>query len=180
MTTPHAIDSFQYPIGKPDHHSPVDRTHSLAAIREFPRLIATAYAGLDGSQLDTPYRDGGWTLRQLAHHLADSHMNAFIRVKLALTEDWPTIRPYDEKRWAETAEVGGPVDAPLLLLNALHLRWAAMLEALTPEQWERGYLHPESGRTTLTQTAGLYSWHGRHHLAQVTGLRARMGWSLLR
>ena len=176
MTTPHDVSLLQYPIGKPDPNPPVDRPLAVAAIQEFPALLRDAYAGLDGLQLDTPYRDGGWTLRQLAHHIADSHMHAFARVKFALVEDWPTIKPYDEKRWAETAEVRGPVDAPLALLAGLHPRWAALLQALTPGEWECGYVHPESGRTTITQAAALYSWHGRHHLAHVTGLRERMGW----
>lgn len=168
--------SFQYPIGKLDPSTPVDRPGSVAAIRDLPVLLHKSYAGLEHWQLDTPYRDGGWTLRQLAHHLADSHMHAYARVKFALTEDWPTIKPYDEKRWAQTAETSGPVEASLVLLTALHTRWAALLEALTPEQWNRGYVHPENGRTTLTQVAALYDWHGRHHLAHVNGLRTRMDW----
>lgn len=176
MTTPHDVASLQYPIGKPDHLLPVDRALCIAAIREFPTLMTNAYAGLHGLELDTPYREGGWTLRQVAHHLADSHMNAYIRLKLALTEDWPVIKPYNEGKWAETLEVRGPVNGPLTLLASLHSRWAALLEALTTEEWERGYLHPENGRTTLTEMAALYSWHGRHHLAHVKGLRDRMGW----
>lgn len=175
-TPPHPVLNQQYPIGPPDRNpSPEDRATHVATIREFPAQLALAYSGLSDDQLDTPYREGGWTLRQLAHHLADSHMNAFVRLKFALTEDWPTIKPYDEKLWAETAEAQGPVEAPLAMLAALHTRWTALLEAMTPEQWERGYVHPESGRTSLDRVAALYSWHGRHHLAHATGLRERMG-----
>lgn len=148
----------------------------IPALCSLPRELAAAYAGLHAEQLDTPYRAGGWTLRQVAYHLADSHMNAFVRLKLALTEDWPTIRPYDEKLWAETPDARGPVEEPLALLIPLHARMVRLFDSLTPEQWQRGYVHPESGRTTVAQFATLYSWHGRHHLAQVMGLRNRQGW----
>jgi len=168
---------LRYPIGSPDHNpSPRDRAAHIAAIRLLPERFSAVYAGLASAQLDTPYREGGWTLRQLAHHVADSHMNAFVRMKLALTEDWPTIKPYDEKLWAQTAEVAGPVEAPLALLTALHARMADLLASLADADWERGYVHPENGRATLAQMAALYSWHGRHHTAHAAGLRQRMGW----
>ena len=177
MATPLPITNEQYPIGFPDRNPCVqDRPAHIEAIRAFPAQFSSVYNGLQDQQLDTPYRIDGWTLRQLAHHVADSHMNAWVRTKLALSEDWPAIKPYDEKLWAETAEVRGPVEPSLLLLAALHQRWALLLESLTPEQWERGYVHPESGRTNLAQVAALYGWHGRHHLAHASGLRERMGW----
>ena len=171
------LDSLRYPVGSPDRDpSPSDLPRHVAAIGAFSDQFAAAFAGLSDEQLDTPYREGGWTLRQLAHHVADSHTNAWVRLKLALTEDWPAIVPYNEKLWAETAECAGPVDAPLAQLAALHVRMHALLSALGDADWARGYVHPANGRTTLAQMAALYSWHGRHHTAHVTGLRSRMGW----
>lgn len=171
------MPDLRYPIGKPSSDvSSAGRAQHLEDIRKLSELFAAAYAGLTSAQLDTPYREGGWTLRQLAHHVADSHMNAFIRIKFALTEDWPTIQPYNEGLWAETGEVLRGVEAPLALLAALHTRMAALLSSLTEEQWQRGYVHPERGRSTLAQVAALYSWHGRHHTAHAANLRTRMGW----
>ncbi len=178
MATPQPACDERYPIGPPDRKPSLeDRATHVEAIRSFPARFAAAYNGLDAAQTDTPYRENGWTLRQLAHHVCDSHMKAFVRVKLALTEDWPTIKPYNEKLWAETAEVLGPVDAPLALLMPLHARMSALLEAVPVADWDaRGYVHPESGRASVAQIAALYSWHGRHHLAHALGLRSRMGW----
>ncbi len=177
MPTPRTLPSDQYPIGAPDRNPlPESRPAHVASIAAFPGLFSAIYAELDAAQLDTPYREGGWTLRQLAHHVADSHMNAFVRTKLALTENWPVIKPYDEKLWAQTAETALPIEPSLTLLTALHARWASLLGALTPAQWERGFVHPENGQTNLTQSAALYSWHGQHHLAHAAGLRARMRW----
>jgi hypothetical protein len=176
MATSQPDFSQRSPLGLPEQ-SPADREAHLAAICSLPIHFASAYDGLGVAQVDTPYREGGWTLRQLAYHVADSHMHAFLRLKLALTEDWPTVKPYDEKLWAETAEVSGPVDAPLALLVPLHARMSALLASVRPEDWTgRGYVHPESGRATLEQVVALYSWHGRHHTAHVTELRKRMGW----
>ncbi len=167
----------RYPIGPPVDNPGADRRPAqIASLRQLPENFAAAYQGLGASQVDTPYRDGGWTLRQLAHHLADSHMNAFTRVKLALTEDWPIIKPYDEKLWAITPEVRGPIEAPLALLAPLHARMADLFASLDSPDWDRGYLHPESGRTTTGQALALYDWHGRHHTAHVLQLRARRGW----
>ncbi len=175
--TPEAAPHERYPIGAPDRNPSIDhRPAHIEAIRTLPDRFAQAFHGLSEEQIDTPYREGGWTLRQLAHHVADSHLNAWLRLKLALTEDWPTIKPYDEKLWAETAETCGPVEAPLALLAGLHARWARLLAALEPRQWERGYVHPESGRTSIGQMAALYSWHGQHHTAHALGLRQRKGW----
>lgn len=181
MATPQPIssenDSDRYPIGSADlQFSPASHSAHIEAIRVFPEKFALGYAGLDAAQLDTPYREGGWTLRQLAHHMADSHMHAWLRLKFAVVEDWPTIKPYDEKQWAETAETRGSVDAPLALLVSLHARMAALLDSLKPEEWERGYVHPETGRTTIAQFVAMYSWHSHHHTAHVTQLRLRKGW----
>lgn len=177
MTVSSAAADLRYPIGKPNRSPlPEDRPQHIRAIAELPERFAAAYAGLEEEKLDTPYREGGWTLRQLAHHVADSHMQAFFRLKHAVTGDWPTIQPYDEKLWAETAEVKGPVATPLALLPPLHLLWVALLESLQPGQWERGVTHPENGRMTIDQLVAIYAWHGRHHTAHVTRLRERMGW----
>ena len=173
-----ALDPLRYPIGPPPKAGLADATPaSIAAIRSLPGELQAALQGLNDSQLDTPYRPGGWTLRQLAHHVADSHLNAYVRLRLALTEDWPTIKPYEEARWAELADARtAPVAISLDLLAPLHARWVLLLESLTGADWQRGYVHPESGRTTIEAMTGLYSWHGRHHTAHATGLRERMGW----
>ena len=179
MSPSSALDasrSLRYPIGK-FSSSAGGREADIAAIAGLPPALRLAVGGLNETQLDTEYRPGGWTVRQLVHHVADSHMNAYVRIRLALTEDWPTIKPYEEARWAELADARTlPVEVSLSLLVPLHLRWAALLAALSEADWQRGYVHPESGRQSLSHVAGLYSWHGRHHTAQVTELRGRMGW----
>jgi DinB superfamily len=168
--------SLQYPIGKFDQ-SRYDRSASIAAIVALPAALRDAVAGLSDDQLNTPYRDGGWTVRQLVHHVADSHMNAYVRVRLALTEDWPTIKPYAEAEWAKLTDAKTlPVEVSLSLLEPLHLRWVALIESLSEADWARGYVHPESGRQSLEWVMALYGWHGRHHTAHVTNLRSRMGW----
>ena len=146
-------------------------------IEQTPSRLRLAIAGLSEQQLDTPYRPGGWTLRQIVHHVPESHMNAYIRMKLALTEENPTIKPYDEARWAETADVRGtPIATSLTLLEALHQRWVTLLKALGPPDLARTFNHPESGAWTVGKYAALYSWHGKHHLAHITSLRERMHW----
>lgn len=170
----------RYPLGRfvpVDDLSPEARAGALAAVASLPTEVAAAVAGLSDEQLDTPYRPGGWTVRQVVHHLADSHLNAYIRFRLALTEDEPTIKPYDENRWAELPDArSGPVDLSLALLAAVHGRWTALLAALSPADFARVYVHPDDGRRTLDRTLALYAWHGRHHGAHVAGLRQRMGW----
>ena len=136
-----------------------------------------AVAGLSDAQLDTPYRPGGWTVRQLVHHVADSHMNGFIRAKLALTEDEPTIKPYDQDRWVELADSQMPVDVSLQLLDAVHARWSALYRSLEPEQHARTFFHPETNAAfTLDQHLHLYAWHSRHHVAHIMSLRRRERW----
>lgn len=169
----------RYPVGKfrrPEKITPQKRIAAIAAIAELPAKLSGALDGLDRQQIDTPYREGGWTVRQLVHHVADSHMNAFVRVRLALTEDWPTITPYDEKAWALLPDVSGPVGWSVALLQNLHARWVMMLESLTDEQWARGVKHPENGPLTVEMATLLYAWHCRHHVAHITRLREKQGW----
>jgi uncharacterized damage-inducible protein DinB len=170
----------RYPIGKFTRVPSLtaeERALSIQQIAATPGHFRRAVAGLTPAQLDTPYRDGGWTVRQVVHHLPDSHMNAYIRFKLGLTEDAPAIKPYEEKDWARTPEVAAtPVDVSLALLDALHLRWVTLLEAMTPAQFARTIKHPEWGTPSLEALLALYAWHGRHHTAHVTALRERMGW----
>jgi hypothetical protein len=169
---------LRYPIGKstlPDA-DPATYARLIDEIERLPREFRAAVEGLTDAQLDTPYRDGGWTVRQVAHHVPDSHMNAYVRFKLALTEDTPRIKPYEEARWAALPDSRLDPAVSLALLDALHERWVVLLRSLAPEDWERAYDHPVNGVTTLRAALGLYAWHGRHHTAHVTGLRERMGW----
>ena len=149
----------------------------ISDIEQTPARLRAAIEGLSEQQLDTPYRPGGWTVRQVAHHVPESHVNAYVRMKLALTEDNPTIKPYDEARWAETPDVRAtPVAVSLVLLESLHQRWVVLLKALGPADLARTFVHPESGPWTLRKYVALYSWHGKHHVAHITSLRERMGW----
>lgn len=169
----------RYPVGK-FRRAEVDLANheaGIATLAALPQNMRSAVHGLSASQLNTPYREGGWMVRQLVHHVADSHMNAYIRMRLALTEDWPTIKPYDEKTWAELSDAkSAPIDLSLELLDALHARWTLLLQSLTDEQWQRGYVHPVNGRQTIAEAVALYDWHSRHHVAHIVELRKRMGW----
>ena len=175
-----ALDPLRYPLGRFESPRPIaaaDLARWMAEIAALPASLGAAVAGLDEQQLNTPYRPGGWTVRQVVHHVPDSHMNAYVRFKLALTETEPTIKPYAEARWAELSDGrSGPIEPSLQLLTALHQRWVWLLRSLTPTDLERRFTHPESGVKTLAETAGLYAWHGRHHVAHITTLRERMGW----
>jgi len=170
----------RYPIGKFSFEGPLTaerKKQYLNDIEQTPARLRTAVRGLSDEQLNTPYRDGGWTVRQLAHHVPDSHMNAYIRFKLALTEDEPTIRPYMEDRWAELPESKqAPIDVSLALLDSLHQRWTMVLRNIPDADWKRTFRHPEMGLLSLEKTLALYAWHGRHHVAHVTTLREKMGW----
>lgn len=170
----------RYPIGKfsyPGPLTPEQKRQCLDDIEQAPVRLRAAVRGLADKQLDTPYREGGWTVRQVIHHVPDSHMNSYIRFKLALTEDVPTIKPYMEDRWAELPEAKqAPIDVSLVLLDSLHRRWMLVLRGLTDADWQRTFRHPELGPMTLEKTLALYSWHGRHHVAHVTSLRERMRW----
>ena len=154
-----------------------DRATQIAAVRELPATLEGAVHGLSASQLDTPYRPGGWTVRQVVHHLADSHMNAFIRMKLILTEEHPRLKTYDQERWAESADVSQVgIEPSLTLLRGLHQRWVAMLETLPEEAWSKAADHPESGEVTLGSLLAVYAHHGENHVAQILSLRASRGW----
>jgi uncharacterized damage-inducible protein DinB len=171
----------RYPIGKFSSSaisSPQERASAIEAIAELPQKMRAAVHGLSEVQIDTAYREDGWTVRQTVHHVADSHMQSSGRVRLALTEDWPTITPYEESLWAELADARTmPVDVSLGFLDALHTRWVVLLRSLTESDWTtRGHVHPQMGKQALQQIAALYAWHGRHHTAQITALRERMGW----
>jgi hypothetical protein len=170
----------RFPIGKfsfPTSVSPSDLTGFIGDIEKAPTALRSAVAGLSAEQLDTPYREGGWTARQVTHHVPDSHMNAYVRYKLALTEDEPTIKPYAEDRWAELADTQStPIEVSLKMLEMLHERWVKLLRSLSPTDWKRQFRHPDLGVVSLEKNLALYAWHGKHHVAHVTELRKRMGW----
>lgn len=174
------MDKLRYPIGRSRRRetlSAQERQHEISELEEAPRRLRAAILGLSEEQLDTPYRPEGWTVRQLVHHIPDSHLNAYIRLKLALTEDEPTIKAYEEKHWAELPEArSAPIDVSLDLLDALHARWILALRALTPADWQRKLKHPEMGPMSVDTLISLYAWHGRHHTAHINGLRQREGW----
>jgi uncharacterized damage-inducible protein DinB len=167
----------RFPIGKFDAAAFPSREGNINTIAELPVRLASAVDGLTDEQLDTPYREGGWTLRQTVHHLADSHINSLCRFKLALTEDGPpTIRPYYEDRWAELADSRMPVDVSLKIVEGVHSRWTSLLESMTDDDFRREFIHPETGAWTLERVLGMYAWHSMHHTAHITVLRSRRGW----
>jgi uncharacterized damage-inducible protein DinB len=171
---------LRYPVGKFHFEGPLSDEQKgklIDDIAQAPANIRTAIGGLSQQQFDTPYRDGGWTVRQVVHHVPDSHLNAYTRFKLALTEDEPTIKPYAEDRWAELADTKStPVEVSLVLLESLHERWVRLLRSLQPQDWKRTFRHPELGTVSLEKNLALYAWHGRHHVAHITSLRERNGW----
>ena len=171
---------LRYPIGKfqwEDGLSEARRREMIEGIAETPAKLRAAVAGFTEKQFDTPYREGGWTVRQVVHHLADSHLNAYVRFKLAMTEDEPTVKTYEEQLWAETPDAkAAPAELSLALLDGLHQRWALLLRSMSAADFNRKFTHPEHGKMTLERLLGLYVWHGRHHTAHITGLREREGW----
>ena len=172
-------DNLRYPVGHfqpPAATSPDICAAHIETLSLFPERLRAAVNGLSDAQLDTPYRDGGWTVRQVVHHLADSHANAFLRFKLALTEDWPAIKTYDEAAWARLPDSRLPIDGSLVFIDALHARWVALLHSMPEEDFRRGFNHPAMGRQELATALALYEWHSRHHTAHITNLRQRMGW----
>jgi uncharacterized damage-inducible protein DinB len=184
MTTPSATSSgpdLRYPIGRLERRTSLsvdERRAAVDAIAAAPAKLRTAVKGLSDSQLDTPYRPGGWTVRQLVHHVADSHMNAYTRFRLALTEDNPTIKPYEEAAWAELVDARTmPIGTSLDLLDAMHERLVHLLRATPAEAFARTLTHPENGPMTMDMLLGIYAWHGRHHTAHVSALRERMKWA---
>lgn len=174
------MEALQYPIGRfhwDNDSSAIARKHRIERIAALPAELRAAVTGLSDGQLDTPYRPGGWTLRQVAHHLGDSHMNSYCRFKFAVTEDAPSIKVYDEQRWAETTDAkSGPVSPTLTLLEGLHHRWVAFLRSLDDNQWSRVFVHPEMGETSLDKALALYAWHSAHHLRHITMTREREDW----
>jgi DinB superfamily len=174
------MSDLRYPIGKfhfDGSMSEEQKNKFIDDIAQAPANLRNAVEGLSQGQLDTPYRDGGWTVRQVLHHVPDSHLNAYVRYKLALTEDEPTIKPYAEDNWAQLADTRAtPVEVSLTLLDSLHDRWVRLLRSLQPSDWKRTFRHPELGLVSLEKNLALYAWHGRHHVAHVTSLRDRSGW----
>jgi uncharacterized damage-inducible protein DinB len=173
------LDDLRYPIGRLSAQAggtAATRSAHIEALRLLPGQVRAAVSGLSDAQLNTPYREGGWTVRQTVHHLADSHANSFIRFKLALTEDWPTIKPYDEAAWARLADSETPIEGSLMFIDALHERWVALLESMTEQDFQKGFVHPVNGRQNLERALAIYEWHGRHHTAHITGLRTRNDW----
>ncbi|WP_026575571.1 YfiT family bacillithiol transferase [Bacillus sp. UNC438CL73TsuS30] len=170
---------MKYPIGKFQFNGEITNNITkdwINEIESLPRLLRDAVKDLDYEQLDTPYRSGGWTVRQVIHHLADSHMNAYVRFKLALTEEKPVIKPYEETKWAELSDYKLPIDISLSLLDTLHQRWTNLLRSLSPADMDKTFIHPDSGEVSIGKNIGIYAWHGRHHLAHITSLCNRKGW----
>lgn len=170
------LDELRYPIGRFNSAAAGTRAEQIETLRQLPAKLRSAVSGLNDAQLDTPYREGGWTVRQLVHHIADSHANAYIRMKLALTEDTPGIMAYDENAWAKLPDSKLPVEPSLKMLEALHARLVALIDSLPDADFEKDFMHPERGKVTLANNVALYDWHSRHHTAHVTRLRERMGW----
>lgn len=174
------MEALKYPVGRFDAAAEVPHSQRAALIDSIaatPSRLREAVRGLDDAQLDTPYREGGWTVRQVVHHVPDSHLNAYTRFRLALTEDSPTIRPYNEAEWARLPDAAtAPVELSLTLLEAVHARWDLLLRALTEDAYRRPLLHPENGPMTIGTLLRMYEWHGRHHVAHINGLRQRSGW----
>ena len=167
----------RFPVGKFDISNYPSRGENVKTISDLPARLKAAVDGLSDEQLDTPYRDGGWTLRQTVHHVADSHINSLCRFKLALTEDeTPTIRPYFEDRWAELADSKMPVDVSLKIVDGVHSRWTSLLDSMTDDDFKREFIHPETGTWTLEKILALYAWHSLHHTAHITATRERNGW----
>ena len=174
------LETLSYPIGRFSWNVTRGATHRdewLRAIEATPAELRRVVSGLTDAQLDTPYRPGGWTVRQVVHHYADDHMNSYVRFKLALTEDAPAIKGYEEARWAELPDARtGPIEPSLALVAAVHQRWVVAWRALSESDWSRTFIHPNRGQVSLEQLAALYSWHGQHHVAQVRALRTRNNW----
>jgi uncharacterized damage-inducible protein DinB len=172
-------EDLSYPIGKYDKDTkitPEQRKQFITDIADLPKTLHEAVKNLNEEQLDTPYRPRGWTVRQVVHHVGDSHLNSFIRFKLALTEDNPTIRPYAEDLWAKTAEYKMLVEVSLSLVDSIHQRWVSLLESMSNEDFARPLNHPETGVWTLENLLGMYVWHGKHHTAHINNLKSRNNW----
>lgn len=174
-----AENDLRFPIGKfaaPREIMPEMRLQFIETIKDLPQKLAQAIENLSEEQLDTPYRAGGWTVRQTVHHIADSHLNSFCRFKLALTEENPTIRPYWEDRWAELSDSRMPTEISMKIVEGVHARWSNLLESMSDADFQRILIHPETGEWTLERMLALYEWHSRHHTAHITNLRSRNDW----
>jgi DinB family protein len=172
------MEDLRYPVGKFEWQGDIQLGQWVDDIAAAPAQLRAAVSGLSAEQIDTPYRPGGWTVRQVVHHLPDSHMNSYIRFRLALTELEPIVKPYDQECWADLYDSrAAPMEPSLSLLESLHERWVLLLRSLTPADWKRTFRHPELGIVSLERNAGSYAWHGRHHIAHITSLRQRMGWN---
>ncbi|WP_114748912.1 YfiT family bacillithiol transferase [Pleomorphovibrio marinus] len=176
------IEALKYPIGKFEKPTIISRNHLLKWIQDissFPERLKNEVKLLTNEQLDTPYRPGGWRIRQVIHHCADSHMNSLTRLKLSLTEDQPIIKPYDEKRWAELSDAKDmPIEPSLKILEGIHERWTVLLHNLNENEYGRSFVHPENGQILrVDETIGLYAWHCNHHLAHITTLKKRSHWN---
>jgi uncharacterized damage-inducible protein DinB len=179
MSSSATANDPRFPIGKPELHSHLtveQRKEFLEQIAYLPANLREAVRGLQDGQLDTPYREGGWTVRRVVHHLADSHINSYVRFKLALTEDKPHIKGYDENEWAKLPDNEMPIDVSLSLLDSLHRRWVTLLHSLKPEDFRRTLIHSERGEISLDSLVALYAWHGRHHTAHITELKKARNW----
>jgi hypothetical protein len=174
------MDDLSYPVGRfkrPTTLSEAERRAAIDGIAATPANLRAAVRGLDDAQLDTPYRPEGWTVRQVVHHVPDSHLNAYIRFKWTLTEETPTIKPYDQEAWAKLGDVPvTPIETSLTLLEVLHDRWVRLLHAISPRDYSKKFIHPENGVMTLDDLLAMYHWHGRHHVAHIVNLRGRNGW----
>lgn len=175
------IDKLRFPVGEfsySKNYSDEELTESITDIENLAQILKSEVSSLDEKQLNTPYRDGGWTVKQVVHHLVDSHINGYIRAKLVVTEDTPTIKPYDQDRWSELQEVElSDINESLKILDGLHKRWVTFLNSLNPEDFEKEYFHPEHGISiSLKQSTCSYGWHCQHHVAHITNLKKRMGW----
>ena len=175
------MTDLRYPIGpfkfEDENVTDAERQRLIAQIAEAPARLRAAIEGFTQEQLDTPYRPGGWTVRQVVHHVPDSHLNSYVRFKLALTEQEPTIKPYDEAEWAGLRDSQAtPVEVSLDLLESLHERWVVLLKGMSQADYQRRFRHPEIGTVSLDRNLALYAWHGRHHVAHITSLGERMGW----
>jgi uncharacterized damage-inducible protein DinB len=174
------MNDLRYPTGPftPDSNpTPASRAHHIERISGLPTLMRQAVSGLNKDQLNSPYREGGWTVKQLIHHVPDSHLNAYVRFKLALTENAPTIKPYQEDAWARLKDSElTPIEVSLMLLESLHSRWTTLLKSMQALDFDRKYTHPASGLHTVDHLLAMYSWHGHHHVAHITSLRERMKW----
>ena len=178
----HAIEpatDSRYPVGRfvaPDPIRIEDREYAVSTLAEMPSRLRNAVRGLDDEQLDTPYREGGWTVREIVHHLADGHSFSVLCARMALAQDWPNAMPVDGDAWATQRDYAAPVEWSLQLIEALHARWGMLLRSLSDEQWQRGYLYSRLGRLTIEKATLVYAWHSRHHVAQITTLRTKENW----